>query len=132
EVATVPSPFIDTKERTLVIYTPAVPVTNKIFTFFKTNGYNMHKRAEVLGMIANNYTTIAVSGTHGKTTNSCVLANIVKCAGKDGFAFLGASRAISTATSYCRLSRHSTTIPTLCLWRRLTNLTVRFSGLSPR
>ena len=89
EVATVPSPFIDNKERTLVIYTPAVPVTNKIFTFFKTNGYNMHKRAEVLGMIANNYTTIAVSGTHGKTTNSCVLANIVKCAGKDGFAFLG-------------------------------------------
>jgi len=89
DVASVPSPFIDNRERTLVIYTPAVPVTNKIFTFFKANGYNMHKRAEVLGMIANNYTTIAVSGTHGKTTNSCVLANIIKCAGKDGFAFLG-------------------------------------------
>lgn len=89
DVSTVPQPFFDGKERTLVIYTPAVPVTNSIFSFFKDNGYNMHKRAEVLGMIADNYTTIAVSGTHGKTTNSCVIANILKCAGKDGFAFLG-------------------------------------------
>ncbi|MBQ5576674.1 MAG: UDP-N-acetylmuramate--L-alanine ligase, partial [Bacteroidales bacterium] len=89
DVATVPSAFVDNRERTLVIYTPAVPVTNNIFTFFKNNSYDMHKRAEVLGMIANNYTTIAVSGTHGKTTNSCVISNIVQCAGKDGFAFLG-------------------------------------------
>ena len=89
DVATVPSAFVDNRERTLVIYTPAVPVTNNIFTSFKNNGYDMHKRAEVLGMIANNYTTIAVSGTHGKTTNSCVISNIVQCAGKDGFAFLG-------------------------------------------
>ena len=89
DVEAVPSPFIDNCGRTMVIYTPAVPADNRIFSYFRQNGYNMHKRAEVLGMIADNYTTIAISGTHGKTTNSCVMANIVKCAGKDGFAFLG-------------------------------------------
>ncbi len=89
DVGTVPAHCISSRERTLVIYTPAVPVTNNIFSFFKNNGYDMRKRAEVLGMIADNYTTIAISGTHGKTTNSCVMANVIKCAGKDGFAFLG-------------------------------------------
>ena len=89
DVETVPSSFIDNCGRTMVIYTPAVPADNRIFSYFRQNGYNMHKRAEVLGMIADNYTTIAISGTHGKTTNSCVMANIVKCAGRDGFAFLG-------------------------------------------
>jgi len=89
DVGIVPAPCISSRERTLVIYTPAVPVTNNIFSFFKNNGYDMRKRAEVLGMIADNYTTIAISGTHGKTTNSCVMANVIKCAGKDGFAFLG-------------------------------------------
>ncbi|MBQ1698371.1 MAG: UDP-N-acetylmuramate--L-alanine ligase [Bacteroidales bacterium] len=88
-VDTVPSPCIDSRERTLVVYTPAVPVTNNIFSYFKSHGYDMRKRAQVLGMIADNYTTIAISGTHGKTTNSCVMANILQCAGKDGFAFLG-------------------------------------------
>ena len=89
DVDTVPPQFISNRECTLVIYTPAIPADNKIFSFFKNNGFDMHKRAEVLGMIADNYTTIAISGTHGKTTNSCVMANIIQCAGKDGFAFLG-------------------------------------------
>ncbi|MCR5454697.1 MAG: UDP-N-acetylmuramate--L-alanine ligase [Bacteroidales bacterium] len=85
----VPSQCISHCDRTLVIYTPAIPASNQIFSYFKEHGYQMLKRAKVLGMIADNYTTIAISGTHGKTTNSCVMANIIKCAGKDGFAFLG-------------------------------------------
>lgn len=88
-VDTVPVQCIDHSDRTLVIYTPAIPASNQIFSYLKSNGYQMLKRAKVLGMIADNYTTIAISGTHGKTTNSCVMANIIKCAGKDGFAFLG-------------------------------------------
>jgi UDP-N-acetylmuramate--alanine ligase len=88
-VDTVPKQCIDYRDRTLVIYTPAIPASNQIFSYFKNLGYTMLKRAQVLGMIADNYTTIAISGTHGKTTNSCVMANIIKCAGKDGFAFLG-------------------------------------------
>ncbi|MBR4324215.1 MAG: UDP-N-acetylmuramate--L-alanine ligase [Bacteroidales bacterium] len=89
DVDAVPSQCIDHRDRTMVIYTPAVPSSNQIFSYFVSNGYLMYKRAQVLGMIADNYTTIAISGTHGKTTNSCVIANIIKCAGKDGFAFLG-------------------------------------------
>lgn len=85
----VPGDIKSNPSRTLVIYTPAVPVTNAIFVFFSQNNYTMYKRARTLGAISDNYTTIAVSGTHGKTTNSCVLANILKCAGKDNFAFLG-------------------------------------------
>ena len=65
-VDTVPPQFISNRECTLVIYTPAIPADNKIFSFFKNNGFDMHKRAEVLGMIADNYTTIAISGTDDK------------------------------------------------------------------
>ncbi len=89
DVQLIPEAFVSNPEKTLVIFTPAVPSTNRIFSYFAANGFEMLKRARVLGMIADNYTTIAVSGTHGKTTNSCVIANIMQCAGKDGFAFLG-------------------------------------------
>jgi len=88
-VDTVPEAVRRNLDKTLVIYTPAVPVTNEIFVFFSQSKIEMHKRARVLGMISDNYSTIAVSGTHGKTTNSCVIANILSCAGKDNFAFLG-------------------------------------------
>ncbi len=88
-VAELPLSVRQHPDRTLVIYTPAVPVSNELYVFFSANGYTMYKRARTLGAIADNYTTIAVSGTHGKTTNSCVLANILSCAGKDNFAFLG-------------------------------------------
>lgn len=89
DIKTIPQEFLESSENTMVIYTPAVPQSNTIFSYFTTHGYTIHKRAKVLGMIANNYTTIAISGTHGKTTNSCVIANIIRCAQKDGFAFLG-------------------------------------------
>lgn len=88
-VAELPMSVIQHSAETLVIYTPAVPVTNELLVFFSQKGYTMYKRARTLGAIADNYTTIAVSGTHGKTTNSCVLANILRQAGKDNFAFLG-------------------------------------------
>ncbi len=88
-VDSIPEAVRNHLDKTLVIYTPAVPVTNEIFVYLSKSNTEMHKRARVLGMIADNYSTIAVSGTHGKTTNSCVLANILSCAGKDNFAFLG-------------------------------------------
>ncbi|MCQ2249532.1 MAG: UDP-N-acetylmuramate--L-alanine ligase [Bacteroidales bacterium] len=88
-VDSIPAGVRNNLDRTLVIYTPAVPVTNEIFVYLQQSKVEMHKRARVLGMIADNYSTIAVSGTHGKTTNSCVIANILSCAGKDNFAFLG-------------------------------------------
>lgn len=57
----------------------------------------MIKRARVLGMISDKYNLIAVSGTHGKTTTSSVIANILRCNSADSFAFLGGISKILTA-----------------------------------
>jgi len=77
------------KEIDLVIYTPAVPADHKEFVFFKENGYDMHKRAEILGMVTKDSFTVAVSGTHGKTTITSMIAHILKQSGKDVFSFIG-------------------------------------------
>jgi len=73
----------------LVIYTPAISSENKVLSFFTNKGFKAYKRAEVLGMISKQSFTIAVAGTHGKTTTSTILAHILKQAGKDSTAFLG-------------------------------------------
>ena len=73
----------------LVIYTPAISSENKVLSFFTNNGFKVYKRAEVLGMISKQSFTIAVAGTHGKTTTSTILAHILKQAGKESTAFLG-------------------------------------------
>ncbi|MEI6682620.1 MAG: UDP-N-acetylmuramate--L-alanine ligase [Bacteroidota bacterium] len=73
----------------LVIYTPAIPVHNLEYRFFKSQDYPMRKRAEVLGMISGAYKTIAVAGTHGKTTTSTMIAHMLHTAGIGQIAFLG-------------------------------------------
>ncbi len=73
----------------LVVYTPAIPSSNTEFTYFQENNYLLKKRANVLGNITKDYNTIAVAGTHGKTTTSSIIAHIISCAGKGGVAFLG-------------------------------------------
>lgn len=73
----------------LVIYTPAIPVENQEILYFTEKGFKLHKRAEVLGMISRQSFTIAVAGTHGKTTTSAILAHLLHSAGKQSTAFLG-------------------------------------------
>ena len=73
----------------LVIYTPAVPADHLAFRYFKDRGIMMKKRAEVLGSITGNYQTIAIAGTHGKTTTSTMIAHLLRSAGVDSMAFLG-------------------------------------------
>ncbi len=89
DVALIPMECMAEQDKTMIVFTPAVPTDNKIFSYFVAKRYFMLKRARVLGMISDNYTTIAVSGTHGKTTTSSVIANILRCAGDNNFAFLG-------------------------------------------
>jgi UDP-N-acetylmuramate--alanine ligase len=73
----------------LVIYTPAIGKQNVELNFFSDKGFKLHKIAEVLGMISKQSFTIAVAGTHGKTTTSAILAHILQNAGKNPTAFLG-------------------------------------------
>lgn len=85
----IPEDVLNNREGTLVVYTPALPKDHREFTFLKENGYEVLKRSEVLGLISKNYFTVAVAGTHGKTTTSSMVAHILKTAGKSMAAFLG-------------------------------------------
>jgi UDP-N-acetylmuramate--alanine ligase len=77
------------KEDILVIYTPAVPKDHAEFVYLQENGYQLQKRAWVLGEITKQFRTIAIAGTHGKTTTTTMVTHILKTAGINCFAFLG-------------------------------------------
>ncbi len=79
----------DKKENVLIVVTPAIPKDHKEYNYFLQNGFTVMKRSEVLGIITQNTFTLAVAGTHGKTTTSSILAHILKSANKDCSAFLG-------------------------------------------
>lgn len=78
-----------TKEKTLVIFTPAIPKDHAEYNYLKDQGFTIMKRSEVLGLISKDYKTIAVAGTHGKTTTSTMIAHILHEAGRNMVAFLG-------------------------------------------
>lgn len=73
----------------IVVYTPAIPASNLEWDRLREIGVPILKRAEVLGLISRNSRTIAVAGTHGKTTTSTLLTHLLRSAGIDCTAFLG-------------------------------------------
>ena len=73
----------------LVVITPAIPESHKEWDWFRKNELPIKKRAEVLGMISRNHKTIAVAGTHGKTSTSSMIAHLLTYCGLDVSAFLG-------------------------------------------
>jgi UDP-N-acetylmuramate--alanine ligase len=85
----IPKSFRDVDPGTLIIYTPAIPHDSDILNFFKNRGFELFKRSQVLGIISKGKFTIAVAGTHGKTTTSTMVAHILKDSGIDCSAFLG-------------------------------------------
>lgn len=77
------------QDNTLVVVTPAVPVTHSQWNYFLERDYELRKRAEVLGIITKDTFCFAVAGTHGKTTTSSILGHILHESGADVTAFVG-------------------------------------------
>lgn len=84
----IPAEFRDPKE-TLVVYTPAIPADNHVLSYFRDNGFEVVKRAAVLGRVTHESRGICFAGTHGKTTTSSLAAHILHNCKVNCNAFLG-------------------------------------------
>ena len=73
----------------LVVYTPAISSNNIQLNYFTKTDIPIHKRAYVLGEITKSYQTLAVAGTHGKTTTSSIVAHLLQQNNRGGVSFLG-------------------------------------------
>ncbi len=87
-IDTIPSCFKD-PNTTLIVYTPAIPSDHTELTYFRTNGFEIHKRAQVLGFLTQSHKGLCVAGTHGKTTTSTMTAHLLHQSHIDCNAFLG-------------------------------------------
>jgi len=77
------------KESTLVVYTPAIPETHAELCYFRQGGFEIQKRAQVLGTLTRSHKGLCVAGTHGKTTTSSMCAHLLHQSHVDCNAFLG-------------------------------------------
>lgn len=91
DIETVPPLFKDPSNRheVMIVYTPAIPESSRIMEYFRRNEFRVFKRSEILGAISAETDTIAVAGTHGKTTLSTMTAHLLKQSAVDCSAFLG-------------------------------------------
>lgn len=87
-VESIPQCFKD-KEQTLVVFTPAIPEEHEELQWFRKNGFEVQKRAQVLGYISMKLKAVCAAGTHGKTTTSTMAAHLLHQSGIDCNAFLG-------------------------------------------
>ncbi|XMO87332.1 UDP-N-acetylmuramate--L-alanine ligase [Algibacter sp. AS12] len=76
-------------DNTIVVYTPAIPKDNAELNFFKSNGFKVLKRSQILGLITENTFCLAVAGTHGKTTTTSILGHLMRECNVALTAFLG-------------------------------------------
>lgn len=88
-VESIPQVVKEGRDNTWIVFTPAVPTSHPQMEFFRQHGYSIRKRSEALGEITRGHFTIAVAGTHGKTTTTTLIAHILKTANKNFAAFLG-------------------------------------------
>ncbi|HBG58707.1 UDP-N-acetylmuramate--L-alanine ligase [Proteiniphilum sp. UBA1028] len=88
DIQKIPPFFVD-KEKTLVVYTPAIPASHGELVFFSERGFTIMKRAQLLGEITKTSDAVCVAGTHGKTTVSSMTAHLLRQSHVDCNAFLG-------------------------------------------
>ena len=82
-------PSLTEKNTTLVIYTPAVPNDFQELVYFRDNGFAIYKRSQILGVLTAGKRSIAVAGTHGKTSVTTMTAHLLKQSSVDCSAFMG-------------------------------------------
>ena len=85
----IPEEVLQSRKDVLVVYTPAIPKNHRGLRYLQEKGYDIQKRSQVLGMLTQDKFTVAVAGTHGKTTTSTMIAHILHDAGLPCDAFLG-------------------------------------------
>ncbi|BAX80621.1 UDP-N-acetylmuramate--L-alanine ligase [Labilibaculum antarcticum] len=88
DVSQIPAMY-QSKDDTLVVYTPAIPANHPQLVYFKEQQFTIKKRAQVLGLLSDNLNGIGIAGTHGKTTVSTITAHIFKTSALGCNAFLG-------------------------------------------
>ncbi len=88
-VENIPAEIRENHEKALVVLTPAIPAESLEWAWLRAQGYDIRKRSQVLGVLTQGRHTIAVAGTHGKTTTSSMVAHLLHHAGLDAGAFLG-------------------------------------------
>ena len=88
-IDSIPAPVRAHRDQTLVVLTPAIPKDHQEWAWLRAEGYDIRKRSQVLGLLTAGRYTIAVAGTHGKTTTSSMVAHLLHHAGLDCAAFLG-------------------------------------------
>lgn len=84
----IPANFRDPR-RVKVVYTPAVPSTHTEMSYFRNHGFELVKRSQILGLLSRDKWTMAVAGTHGKTSTSTMVAWFNAVGAGQGSAFLG-------------------------------------------
>ncbi|MBC6607381.1 UDP-N-acetylmuramate--L-alanine ligase [Hymenobacter sp. BT188] len=88
-IENIPAEVRENAPQTLVVLTPAIPAGHQEWAWLREKGYDIRKRSQVLGLLTQGQRTIAVAGTHGKTTTSSMVAHLLHHAGVDCSAFLG-------------------------------------------
>lgn len=85
----IPPHIVAERSATLIVYTPAIPKDHQEHAYLKKEGFTIFKRAQVLGKITEGFFTLAIGGTHGKTSTTAMLSHILKFAQTNCTAFIG-------------------------------------------